>query len=403
MRIFDLASKDIQQVLRDKRSLLFLLAMPVVFTLFMGFAYRSGSNTDSSKVEAIKLGWVNNDPGGPVSEHLLANLGTVDTLQLVQLASETAKQSVTDGSVAGALTIPAGYSQAVAAGQLSQLTLLADTGTARGQSLNQALRAQVVKTMSSVEIGRLGAQALGIPGDASEISQGFSAASGAWNETDNSKLIKVEMAVRQAQAQWYGDNPFNQASPGMLVMFAIFGLTTSGQVLVQERKSRTLQRMMTTSMRSWEIVAGHTLAMFALVFTQVLLLLVFGQLALGVSYFSNPLGSLLVSIGLCLWIASMGLLIGVVVKDDSQVVVFSLMAMFIFSALGGLWFPLEATRGAFGAIGRLMPSAFAMSGYQNILIRGLGLGSVGMPAAMLFLYALVFFGVAVWLFRKVEP
>ncbi len=39
MRILDLAFKDLAQILRDKRSLLFLVAMPIVFTLFMGFAY----------------------------------------------------------------------------------------------------------------------------------------------------------------------------------------------------------------------------------------------------------------------------------------------------------------------------------------------------------------------------
>jgi hypothetical protein len=45
-----------------------------------------------------------------------------------------------------------------------------------------------------------------------------------------------------------------QASPGILVQFAIMELVTCGQILVQER---TLQRMLTTSMRPWQIVAGH--------------------------------------------------------------------------------------------------------------------------------------------------
>ncbi len=46
-------------------------------------------------------------------------------------------------------------------------------------------------------------------------------------------------------------------------MAAIFGLVTSAQILVQERKARTLPRLMTPAMRPWEIVAGHLLAMFA--------------------------------------------------------------------------------------------------------------------------------------------
>jgi ABC-2 type transport system permease protein len=98
----------------------------------------------------------------------------------------------------------------------------------------------------------------------------------------------------------------------------------------------------------------------------------------------------------------MGLLIGTIVKDDSQVVLFALTAMFLFSALGGAWFPLESSSGAFAAIGKAMPSAWAMNGYQNILIRGLGLESTWSPTFILLAYALGFFVLAVWRFGKVD-
>ena len=98
----------------------------------------------------------------------------------------------------------------------------------------------------------------------------------------------------------------------------------------------------------------------------------------------------------------MGLLTGVIAKSDDQVILCSMIAMFLFSALGGTWFPLEAASGAFGAIGRKMPSAWPMNGYQNILIRGLGLESAWMPALILLVYALGFFGLAVWRFRKMD-
>jgi ABC-2 type transport system permease protein len=96
------------------------------------------------------------------------------------------------------------------------------------------------------------------------------------------------------------------------------------------------------------------------------------------------------------------LLIGVIAKDDSQVVLVSLISMFIFSAMGGTWFPLEGTSGAFTIIGKLMPSAWAMLGYQNILIRGLGLESAWLPSLVLLAYAILFFGAAVWRFRKLD-
>jgi ABC-2 type transport system permease protein len=185
----------------------------------------------------------------------------------------------------------------------------------------------------------------------------------------------------------------------MLVMFAIFGLVTSAQIVVQERRAGTLQRMRTTAMARWQIVAGHLLAMFTLTFVQTALLIVFGQALLGVNYLREPVGTLLVAVALGLWVAAVGLLIGGLARGEDQVVLFSMLAMFLFSALGGVWFPLEAAGGAFAALGKIMPSAWAMTGLQHILIRGLDLGAVLLPVAVLLAYAAAFFGLAVWRFR----
>ena len=403
MRIIDLALKDLSQVFRDKRSLMFLVAMPIVFTFFMGFAYKSGRDNDANRDSRIPLGWVNNDPNGYLSKQLFEMLSNSDSVRLVELTSDAVEESIRKGESAGALVVPAGYSEQVSAGKEPQLTLIADTNSAQGQSLFQLVRTSVTKLMSAVEIAWLSAETVGKPNDASELTESFASASQAWSEADSASLVKVEFAVEESfLGDWYGDNPYNQASPGILVQFAIMGLVASGQILVQERKTRTLQRLMSTAMRPWEIVAGHTLAMFAVVFAQIALLVVFGQLALSVDYLREPLGTLLVSVALSLWVAAMGLLIGTVVKDDSQVVLFALMAMFIFSALGGTWFPLEVASGAFAAIGKAMPSAWAMTGYQNILMRGLGLESAWMPTLILLAYALGFFVLAVWRFRKMD-
>ncbi|HEY3310818.1 MAG TPA: ABC transporter permease [Anaerolineales bacterium] len=394
MRILDLALKDLFQILRDRRSLMFLVAMPVAFTLFMGFAYKSGSALSDTR---IPLGWVNDDPDGALSKQLHESLAQSEAIKLVELDPAKWEAALQKADVAGVLVIPQGFSTQINTAPV-QLKLVAEPASARGQSLFQILRSPITRLMSSVEIARLSNKIIGKPEDGAEWQLAFQAASHAWDESDNATLIKTSLSTR-ANENFYGDNPYNQASPGILVQFAIFGLVTSGQILMQERKLRTLQRMLTTSMHTWEIVAGHMLAMFSVVFLQEALLVVFGQLVLRVNYAREPLATLLVAAALGLWIASLGLLIGVVVWNDAQVVLFSLLAMFIFSALGGTWFPLEASGGVFASIGRLMPSTWAMAGFQNILLRRLGLESVWLPVAVLLLYALGFFGLAVWRFR----
>ena len=181
-------------------------------------------------------------------------------------------------------------------------------------------------------------------------------------------------------------------------MFAIFGIISSSTLLVIERKSRTLQRMLTTSISRAEIVGGHLLAMFLISLTQQIILVAAGQFLFGVNYFREPLAILLVMVGLALWTASLGLFIGAVAKNEDQANLFAMIAMFVFSALGGAWFPLEFTGGLFVMIGKLMPSAWAMEGFQNIIVRGLPASSVIMPASILLTYAVGFFGLAVWRF-----
>lgn len=396
MRIFDLALNDLTQIFRDRKVLLFLVAMPIAFTLFMGFAYQ-GSPNPAPAAARLRLGWDNQDPHGALAQQLYAQLASSASLQLVETSPAAAEAALRSGSLAGVLRVPAGYSDPA---QPKQLTLLAPAADGAGAALFQLLRVEVTRLMSALEIAQLSAASLGRPSDPQELAQAFDAAARAWAAAPGTAPVQLEKVSAQPKPAWYGSNPYNQSSPGVLVMFAIFGLVSSGQILVQERKLHTLQRMVTTSLPAWQIILGHLLAMFAVVFLQEALLIVFGQLALGVDYAREALAVLLVALALGLWIAALGLLIGVWVKDDSQVVLVSLLAMFVFSALGGTWFPLEGTSGLFAALGQALPSAWAMTGFQNILIRGQGLASAWLPAGILLGYALLIFAAAVWRFKQ---
>ena len=402
MRTFDLALKDLSQVLREKQSLLFFVLMPVVFTFFMGFAYRGAVQPADPR---LVLGWADAD-GGALSQQLYAALEGSAAVRLVEVDPVGVPSDM-----AGVLIVPAGFSDKALAGEDVQLTLLADALSTTGQSLYQVLRAPVVQVMSAAQIARLDVETLeaqqalaGEDARDAERLAAFEAAAQAWTEARQEEAwIRVEKAVAaEPESAPLGGNPYNQTSPGMLVQFAVFGLVSSAQILVSERKSRTLQRMITTAMRPWQIIAGHLLAMFALVFLQTALLIVFGQLVLGVDYLREPAGTLLIAVSLGLWVSSMGLLIGVFAQQDQQVVLYSMIAMFLFTGLGGAWFPLEGAGKAFATVGHLTPGAWAMDGFQNILIRGLGVASVWRPAAVLLAYAAGFFALAVWRFRAGE-
>ncbi len=182
----------------------------------------------------------------------------------------------------------------------------------------------------------------------------------------------------------------------MMLQFAIAGLLTAAQVIVTERKSRTLQRLLTTDTRRIHVVLGHYLAIFLLIFTQFTILITFGQFVLKVDYLRLPGATLLVAFCAALCISALGLLIGILAKSEEQAITFSLVPMFVFAGLGGAWVPLEVTGETFQAIGHLSPIAWGMDGFENIVARGLGFELVLIPSAALAGYAVLFFTLAVW-------
>jgi hypothetical protein len=64
------------------------------------------------------------------------------------------------------------------------------------------------------------------------------------------------------------------------------------------------------------------------------------------------------------------------------------------------WFLLDVAGGTFAAIGRFTPTAWAIEGLQNVILRGQGVRSVLLPAGIVLAWAGGFFALAVWRFRR---
>jgi ABC-2 type transport system permease protein len=157
--------------------------------------------------------------------------------------------------------------------------------------------------------------------------------------------------------------------------------------------------LLTTPISKAEILIGHYLAMFIMIFAQLFLLIAFGQLFLRLDYLPYWEATLVLAVATSLCVAGLGLLIGALAKTQESVIPLSLIPMFVFSGLGGAWVPLEFTSGTVQTIGHLTPLAWVMDGFKNILARGQGLESIWLPASVLVAFALLWFVLAVWRFK----
>jgi ABC-2 type transport system permease protein len=393
MRILKLTFKDLSQVVRDWKSALFLLIMPLLFTLFFGFIFGGGSSKQDVDLR-LPVGVINQD-GGTLAASLENLLEGSEVVRPVSLTKETAEQynkSVKDGDLAAVLIIPSGYTNHLLADEPVLLEVIANPNQPAGRTASRAIETVTGRLLGSVEAAHISKGA----NPQTNIEETVVQAIAAWKEP--ALKVSVEKATGKANPIATSGG-FAQSSSGMMVQFSIFGLITSAMVLVMERKSRTLQRLLSTPIRRAEVVGGHTLAMFLIIFAQQLILVLVGQIVFGVDYARQPFAILLMIFVLSLWAASLGLLISAISRKEDQVITLSLIGMFVFAAMGGAWFPLEVAGKTFAMIGHVMPTAWAMDGFQNILMRGLDFQSVLMPAGMLLVYAAAFFGLAIWRFR----
>ncbi len=392
LRILDIAFKDLLQLSRDFKTFMFLLIMPVVFTFLFGFAFGGFGGNDSDS--RLPVGYISQDNHW-VTDKLHDLMADSDVIRLEEnmfLSPTDLEKLVADGDLAAAVIVPDGYGRAVLKNKTVRLTVIADATrsaqawtTVEAELLSIASRVDgAARTADIMEVMELE----GVPFD-----YAFEQAISAWDEPP---ITINETSSLNIQKTSNGNRALAHTSPGMMLQFAIAGLLTAAQVIVSERKSRTLQRLLTTETRRVHIVIGHYLAIFLLIFTQFTILITFGHFALKVDYLRLPGATLLVAFCAALCISALGLLIGVVAKSEEQAIVFSLVPMFVFAGLGGAWVPLEFTGATFRTIGHLSPIAWGMDGFENIVARGLGFNSVLIPSAALAGYALVFFTLAVW-------
>jgi len=393
--ILDLASKDLLQMLRDRKTFLFFLLMPVAFTLLFGFVFNGAAQADTDS--RLPVGLLNQDQAAPLSLELESLLSSSNVIRLETYVDVTAlEESVSDQSLAAAIIIPVGYGDSLQTNLPLKLTVITNPATPAGLSAQTEIGVAASRLNRAIHT----AQVIASQGHVS-FEAALHDALVAWqNPPVHLALIQSQTGLAESGATPTAVNNFAHSSPGMILQFAIAGLLTCAQVIVSERKNRCLQRLLTTATSRVQILLGHYLAIFLLIFSQFVILILFGQFVLKLDYFAHPLATLLIALTAALCISALGLLIGVLSKSEEQAVTYALICMFILAGLGGAWVPLEFTGLTFQAIGHLTPLAWAMDGFKNILVRSLGLTSVLLPAAALLGYAALFLGLSAWRFHR---
>jgi ABC-2 type transport system permease protein len=392
-----LARKDLRQTVRDRLSFMFILVMPLLFTLFFGLLF-GGSNSDQLPVA------VHDADGGAAARQLVAALKRSDVVKVTIEGQTSAEKAVDGDNAAAALLIPKGYSASIAAGEKASLTVVSTQGSSGAATAASEIRSLAGEQVAVELAARAAAEAVwatrGVPPGVRSgvLAKSAAQARPAAAQALAHPAVTVD-AVQAGTAAGQVPSGFVLSSPGMLVNFIMFSLTTAGVALIVERRNGTLQRLMTTRVRRWELIFGKAAGMFVLTFVQQILLLGVGQLFFGVDYLRDPAALLAMMVSLSLVASTLGLLIASVLRSEQALMATTVLVSMGVAALSGAWFPLEITGPAFQFVGHLLPTSWILDGLRGIVVRGFDVADVlpafGFSAA----WAAALFVLAVWRFR----
>jgi ABC-2 type transport system permease protein len=224
---------------------------------------------------------------------------------------------------------------------------------------------------------------------------------------DAGALIRLNNATRvwQLEVSQAGErvnipSGFQQAIPGILVMFTILVLlTSSGTMLVQERTQGLLRRLASAPISKAELIAGKWDGRMALAAIQITVALIVGTFLFKMDWGPN-LGMVIVVLaawgGFC---ASAGLWLGTVAKTEAQAGGLGVLAANALAALGGCWWPIEITPDWMQFVQKLIPTGWTMDALHKLISFQAGPASVLPNIAMLLVAAAMFGWLAVRNFR----
>jgi len=193
---------------------------------------------------------------------------------------------------------------------------------------------------------------------------------------------------------------FEQSIPGILVMFTLLVLLTSGgTMLVIERKQGLLRRLASTPITRAEVVSGKLGGRMVLAAIQVSAALMVGTFLFKMDWgpdFAMILGVLAAWAAFC---ASAGLLLGSISSSEGQVSGLGVLTANALAALGGCWWPIEITPGWMQMIQKLTPTGWTMDAMHKLISFQSGAASVIPQLVLLVAATVVIAGFAVKRFQ----
>ncbi|MDI6695822.1 MAG: ABC transporter permease [Anaerolineales bacterium] len=358
-RLTSLIRKEFIQILRDPRTLVLVLVIPVMQLFLLGYAA-------TNDVRNVPLAVYDQDRGS-AARQLLDAYRAADYFRIAfDVDSEEQLRKLIDaGKARVGLIIPPDYTRKVKGGGDASVMFILD-GSDPTVASTALSAAQLIGQQHATRI-----QAERMVGRA---------------QTTLRLPVEVHTQV------WYNPDLVSAyyMIPGVIgmILFALTSILTATAV-VRERERGTIEQLIVTPIRPWELVIGKILPYVILAFLNML-----EVLAIGHWWFGVPVrGSLILILALSglflLTSLGIGLLASTFANTQQEAMLVVWMTLLPALFLSGFFFPLEAMPKVLQWVSLFLPLR-----YYLVIIRSLLLKDIGVAELRTEILALMIFGLA---------
>jgi ABC-2 type transport system permease protein len=169
---------------------------------------------------------------------------------------------------------------------------------------------------------------------------------------------------------------------------------------VKERETGTLEQLLVTPLKPWQIIAGKTIPFAMLGIAEMALATTAGVLWFGIPIAGNV--ALLALLGITFIIATLGLgvLISTIAGTQQQALFVTWFFLQIFIMLSGLFYPIENMPRAVQTITVINPLRYFIAINREIFLKGGGLDVLWPELRSLLVIGVCVFGFATLRFHK---
>ena len=369
-RLISIIRKEFIQIFRDKRTLALILVIPLLELFLLGYAA-------TNDVRNVPMA-VFDQSRGPEARALLDAYRAADYFKLNYFVNSNAEMQalIQNGSAKAGLIIPPDY-----AAQLNK-------GSAQVAFILDGSDPTVATTALSA------AQLIGQDHATGLMVSKFS-------RTGQGSSVHPPVEVRTTV--WY--NPDMNSSyfmiPGLigLILTAIIGIVTATSV-VRERERGTIEQLIVTPIRAWELVVGKILPYTVLGLLDAMIIVGVGHWWFGVPV-NGSLGLifLLTSVYL-LSTLGIGLFASTVANTQQEAMLTVFMTILPSIFISGFIYPLAAMPMVLQWISYLIPLRYFLTIIRALMVKGVGLESILPDVIAMSIFGVLIMGAAALRFRK---